>query len=140
MCWDLLNECQNPIYYIDCHNKCSYTWKHLCHAISFYMCSKRSTIYSGPNPEGSDTSSRFLGYRYCRVYCSRRRHKVSVNASDIPGATTSLIHLRVPGTNGLDLSALLDNPAHSRNDKMMETGELTKESGLFEYLSDLDTP
>ena len=66
--------------------------------------------------------------------------KYTVNASDIDGATTSHIHMGAPGTNGLDLATLFDNPAPSSNGKVIETGELTKESGLFEYVSDLTTP
>jgi len=66
--------------------------------------------------------------------------KYTVNASDIHGATTSHIHLGAPGTNGLDLATLFDNPAPSSNDKVIETGVLTKESGLFEYITDLTTP
>ena len=64
--------------------------------------------------------------------------KYTVNASDIQGATSAHIHLGAKGTNGIDLATLFDN--NSPRDKVAESGELTRESGLFEYVTDLTTP
>ena len=65
--------------------------------------------------------------------------KYTVNASGIHGATTSHIHMGTKGTNGMDLATLFDY-SPSDKDKVAESGELTKESGLFEYVTDLTTP
>ena len=66
--------------------------------------------------------------------------RYSINVSGIIDPTTAHIHIGAKGTNGLDLATLFENPAVSANNKVTEGGELTKESGLFEYVTDLTTP
>lgn len=64
--------------------------------------------------------------------------KYTVNASDISGATSAHIHMGTKGNNGLDLVTLFENSL--LKDQVIESGELTKESGLFEYVTDLTAP
>ena len=71
---------------------------------------------------------------------SGEKIQYTINASGIHEPTTAHIHLGSKGTNGLDLATLFDNPESFSNNEVTETGELTKESGLFEYVTDLTTP
>ena len=65
--------------------------------------------------------------------------RYTVNASDIQGVTSAHIHMGTKGNNGLDLATLFSNNP-PKDDQVAVSGELTKESGIFEYVTDLTTP
>lgn len=62
----------------------------------------------------------------------------TVNASNIQGVTAGHIHAGKPGENGFILATLFEND--SPTNEVSETGSITADTGVFQYVTDLTTP